>query len=222
MGDSAGAGLVLSVLQTLRSTNGVLGLPAGAALVSPWCDLTHSFPSVNLNQDYDILPPYSFIHRPSLCWPPPIPNGETPIPPPWPSEPLTSTHQLADPLDAGPSTPLVLQMTDEVLEIRSTQVQLYAPNHLLAHPLVSPAGGDLKGLCPLLIICSDKESLRDEGIFIAHQAAGRDVRKRDAIEEKYPEAFSAAREQVWKAGTVHLQVYDGELICSLCACPYSC
>ena len=46
-GDSAGAGLCVSLLTVLRD----LGkpLPAGAVLISPWVDLTHSFPSVMEN-----------------------------------------------------------------------------------------------------------------------------------------------------------------------------
>ena len=46
-GDSAGGGLSLALLQVLRDSG--LPLPAGAFLISPWCDLTHSFPSVHVN-----------------------------------------------------------------------------------------------------------------------------------------------------------------------------
>lgn len=46
-GGSAGGGLVLALLQVLRDVG--LPLPAGAVLVSPWTDLTHSFPSVFTN-----------------------------------------------------------------------------------------------------------------------------------------------------------------------------
>lgn len=46
-GDSAGAGLCLSVLTVLRDM--AVPLPAGAVLISPWVDLTHSFPSVMQN-----------------------------------------------------------------------------------------------------------------------------------------------------------------------------
>lgn len=46
-GDSAGGGLCVSLLTVLRD----LGkpLPAGGVLISPWVDLTHSFPSVMEN-----------------------------------------------------------------------------------------------------------------------------------------------------------------------------
>jgi hypothetical protein len=46
-GDSAGGGITLALLQVLRDTG--LPLPAGGILVSPWCDLTHSFPSIHTN-----------------------------------------------------------------------------------------------------------------------------------------------------------------------------
>ncbi|KAI0637973.1 alpha/beta-hydrolase [Trametes polyzona] len=66
-GDSAGAALCLTVLTVLRD----LGLPqpAGAVLISPWVDLTHSFPSVTKNTETDIIPPHGFIHKPSPLWP---------------------------------------------------------------------------------------------------------------------------------------------------------
>lgn len=46
-GDSAGGGLSLALLQVIRDS----GLPAsaGGILISPWCDLSHSFPSVHTN-----------------------------------------------------------------------------------------------------------------------------------------------------------------------------
>lgn len=46
-GDSAGGGLTLALLQVLRDAD--LPMPAGGALISPWCDLTHSFPSIHTN-----------------------------------------------------------------------------------------------------------------------------------------------------------------------------
>ncbi|KAH9927178.1 alpha/beta-hydrolase [Epithele typhae] len=66
-GDSAGASLCLAALAVLRD----LGLPqpAGAVLISPWVDLTHSFPSVMNNTATDIIPPHGFIHKPSPLWP---------------------------------------------------------------------------------------------------------------------------------------------------------
>jgi hypothetical protein len=63
-----------------------------AVLISPWCDLTHSFPSILQNTKTDIIrklvfslgiafagnyvdtiveAPYGFIYKPSVLWPPP-------------------------------------------------------------------------------------------------------------------------------------------------------
>ncbi|PWZ00471.1 alpha/beta-hydrolase [Testicularia cyperi] len=66
-GDSAGGGLTLALLTVIRDMN--LPAPAGAVLISPWCDLTHSFPSILENTETDIIPPYGFIHKPSTLWP---------------------------------------------------------------------------------------------------------------------------------------------------------
>lgn len=48
-GDSAGGGLSLALLQVIRDSG--LPAPAGGVLISPWCDLTHSFPSVHANTE---------------------------------------------------------------------------------------------------------------------------------------------------------------------------
>ncbi|KAK0468142.1 uncharacterized protein EV420DRAFT_1503082 [Desarmillaria tabescens] len=66
-GDSAGGGLSLSVLTILRDMG--LPSPAGAILISPWVDLTHSFPSVMNNTDTDIIPSHGFLAKPSTLWP---------------------------------------------------------------------------------------------------------------------------------------------------------
>jgi acetyl esterase/lipase len=48
-GDSAGGGLSLALLQVIRDSG--LPAPAGGVLISPWCDFTHSFPSIFTNTD---------------------------------------------------------------------------------------------------------------------------------------------------------------------------
>ncbi|KAG8806396.1 hypothetical protein FRC17_005038, partial [Serendipita sp. 399] len=69
-GDSAGGGLALALLQVIRDAG--LPPPAGGVLISPWCDLTHSFPSIHTNTVTDILPATGLsMHKPSLLWPPP-------------------------------------------------------------------------------------------------------------------------------------------------------
>ncbi len=56
MGDSAGAGLIVSLLVIIWEMG--LPMPAGASLVSPWVDLTHSMPSVGGWDEQDYIPPY--------------------------------------------------------------------------------------------------------------------------------------------------------------------
>ncbi|KAI0827909.1 alpha/beta-hydrolase [Trametes gibbosa] len=69
-GDSAGGGLCIALLQVIRDSG--LPAPSGAVLISPWCDLTHSFPSIHLNTATDIIPQYGLsFHKPSTLWPPP-------------------------------------------------------------------------------------------------------------------------------------------------------
>ncbi|KAJ7180300.1 alpha beta-hydrolase [Mycena crocata] len=66
-GDSAGGGLCLSVLSIIRDLG--LPMPAGCVLISPWVDLTHSFPSVMQNTETDIIPQHGFLAKPSTLWP---------------------------------------------------------------------------------------------------------------------------------------------------------
>lgn len=65
-GDSAGGGMVLSILVTLRDQG--VPLPAGAILISPWVDLTHSFPSLSEDDKMDYIPAHGFLHKPSMSW----------------------------------------------------------------------------------------------------------------------------------------------------------
>ncbi|TFK23134.1 alpha/beta-hydrolase [Coprinopsis marcescibilis] len=72
-GDSAGGGLSLALLQVIRDAG--LPPPAGGLLISPWCDLTHSFPSIHLNTKTDVMPECGLsFHKPSTLWPPPSPD----------------------------------------------------------------------------------------------------------------------------------------------------
>lgn len=48
-GDSAGGGLCVTLMTVLRDMG--IAMPAGAVLISPWVDLTHSFPSVMENSN---------------------------------------------------------------------------------------------------------------------------------------------------------------------------
>ncbi|KAF4554385.1 Alpha/beta hydrolase fold-containing protein 3 [Elsinoe fawcettii] len=188
MGDSAGAGMVLSVLVTLRDQG--VPLPAGAVLISPWVDLTHSFPSVSGEGKLDYIPAHGFHHRPSVAWPPPneeeqrdlrkqadlakdktaAKNKE--------EEAVTGTKvqpehpDMPEHREPAPNPPALSINLDGKHITLIDQIQIYAANTLLSHPLVSPAlQPSLGGLPPLLIQVGGGELLRDEQVYIAHKAA---------------------------------------------------
>ncbi|KAG8712777.1 hypothetical protein FRC11_014217 [Ceratobasidium sp. 423] len=94
------------------------------------------------------------------------------------------------------------------LELRS-QIQVYATNEQLTHPLVSPLlHGSLGGLCPLYIVAGDGEVLRDEVIYLAHRASNpTEFPLREELLARGQQRQVAER---WTEGTpVHLQVLDG-------------
>ena len=63
-------------------------------------------------------------------------------------------------------------MLDGKLVVIKDQIQMYATNQLVSHPLVSPVlQPSLGGLPPLLILTGGGEMLRDEQIYLAHKAA---------------------------------------------------
>ncbi|KZT72301.1 alpha/beta-hydrolase [Daedalea quercina L-15889] len=249
-GDSAGGGLTLALLQVIRDSG--LPLPAGAVLISPWCDLTHSFPSVHINNATDVLPPYGLsFHKPSTLWPPPpndltaevqnsirtrirefvhvgpssVPVMSTPsspsslaTPPARPSHEirtasgetvnLGSTAHLPPLPTTGVRDQAITFVTEkgETLRIEQ-QVQLYCPNYLVAHPLISPVVGYLGGLPPLLIIASEKEVIRDEIFYIAHKAAYPDkFMVKGGARDMYPALVGI--ESRYGPTKVHLQVWD--------------
>ncbi|KAJ3982298.1 hypothetical protein F5890DRAFT_1416004 [Lentinula detonsa] len=267
-GDSAGGGLTLALLQVLRDTS--LPLPAGGILISPWCDLTHSFPSIHTNTATDVIPPYGLsLHKPSTLWPPPdeelagrvrtglrqrvraVFKGEADpnasvltfgLGTSQPNLSTSGTNANTDPpssgdapdnmpINVGATTPLPLPNSSatnanpfdsnsahesivfqaqngEILSIQQ-QIQLYTTNALLGHPLVSPALGYLGGLPPLMVIVSDKEVLRDEGIYMAHKAAHPEQFPiRDTTRALYPALNGIEERFAGKATPVHLQVYD--------------
>ncbi|CAE6468262.1 unnamed protein product [Rhizoctonia solani] len=312
-GDSAGGGMTLALLQIIRDAG--LPAPAGGVLISPWCDLTHSFPSVLVNNATDIIPPYGLsLHKPSTLWPPPsdeltaelrgrmtrrlrevvkqgksrlglgndsevdlaklvaessrkadetkranhhhhhhrwwkrkdhetttargnsvvgVSEGAT-LTPTWqkpelpdmtaepasaePEEiPLPPSPMSPDPprlkvpkrqATVDPSKgPIEIEIDGQMKTVRS-QIQFYAQNHQLTHPLVSPALGYLGGLPPLFVLASDKEVLRDEIIYIAHKAAHPD---RYPVKPETKELLHSLKDiesKGYEPTKVHLQVYD--------------
>jgi acetyl esterase/lipase len=249
-GDSAGGGMVLSMLVTLRDRG--LPLPAGAILISPWVDLTHSFPSVAGNNELDYIPPHGFLQRPSEAWPPPNSDDMEHIAMHAVEQlvktemPRHSTHmerkQAHDDAvqgfsvdhepsnlhpKANPNNPagnpgvhvvpgntipndnvnLSIMIDGNMVEIKD-QIQMYATNQLISHPLVSPVlQPSLGGLPPLLIQTGGGEMLRDEQIYLAHKAANPSkYPPGDAYLDEYPEARDIIKK--WKPTDVQLQVWD--------------
>ncbi|BGO98031.1 Alpha/Beta hydrolase fold [Rhodotorula toruloides] len=188
-GDSAGGGLALSLLVLLRDLG--LPMPAGATLISPWVDLAHSFPSVGGSGEGDYIPPNGFIYRPDIVWPPP----------PSPSQRLSQVLVGEEHLAA--------QGLDIRVEI-DEQVQMYAHNRLLDHPLVSPVNqGSLGGLPPLYICCGGSELLHDEIIYIAHKAANpHSYPPAQRVFTQYP-SQRAHYDTHYPPTKVQLQVFDG-------------
>ncbi|KUI53122.1 hypothetical protein VP1G_00379 [Cytospora mali] len=215
-GDSAGGGMVLSMLVTLRDQG--IPLPAGAVLISPWCDLTHSFPSVAGEAPFDYIPQSGFHQKPSPAWPPPgddelrelkrmallekqkkqsSSKGKEPA-----SEETSPTE---DDIANSSATHLTVEIDGKTIVIEE-QIQMYTTNELLSHPLVSPVmQPTLGGLPPLLIMVGGGEILRDEQIYIAHKCANphKYLPPESTLDDK-------ARVQIqnYKPTDVQLQVWD--------------
>ncbi|KAI9650857.1 hypothetical protein NHQ30_000892 [Ciborinia camelliae] len=242
-GDSAGGGMVLSMLVIMRDTG--IPLPAGAVLISPWVDLTHSFPSVAEDNPLDYIPAHGFHQRPSAAWPPPNADDIRAMERGLGKDhgKFSSRQVEADAVQgfhvdrhppsgtknntaaAGPSSDnnsvpqantvpgfgrrLSIMIDGELVVIKD-QIQMYATNQQLSHPLVSPVlQPSLGGLPPLLILTGGGEMLRDEQIYIAHKAAN---------PTRYPpgdtfldsDIHNDARSEInrWKPTDVQLQVWD--------------
>ncbi|KAF8309400.1 alpha/beta-hydrolase [Clavulina sp. PMI_390] len=223
-GDSAGGNLALTLLTVIRDAG--LPSPAGGVLISPWVDLTHSFPSVMDNTATDILTPHGFIHEPSPLWP---------LPPKDSQSHILAIPTVADEAgrlntssaDSSSGSGIRLELSPEgasavgldakegvesiTAEIRS-QIQLYATNEQLSHPLVSPLlNPSLGGLPPLYILAGDGECLRDEIIYLAHRAAQPQVYSLSErpTEGNWSYGKGGKVEHDGKTTNVRLQVFDG-------------
>lgn len=170
-----------SMLVTIRDQE--LPLPAGAILISPWVDLTHSFPSLVDDDSFDFLPAHGFMQRPSVSWPPPNEDELNDIIQEAEAEASQNKRPTQHEDQSGPGYSelrsnisshiknLTIELDDEVVVIKD-QIHMYTTNQLLSHPLVSPVlQPSLGGLPPLLIVTGGGEVLRDEQIYLAHKAA---------------------------------------------------
>jgi hypothetical protein len=106
-----------------------------------------------------------------------------------------------------PSESFTIQIADTLYQIKS-QIQIYATNNNLTHPLVSPVNAYLGGLPPLYIMAGDKEVLRDEILFLAHKAVHPDrYPLRPDLRAMNP-LMDGIKERFPNPTQVHLQVYD--------------
>ncbi|KAH8985532.1 lipase/ esterase [Lactarius akahatsu] len=231
-GDSAGGGLSLALLQIIRDSG--LPAPAGGVLISPWCDLNHSFPSVLSNTDTDVIPSTGLcLHKPSPLWPPPSNDvssrvhnglrksivdvyrrskgaGRTPQAsrPSDPDDVVPESPTTSGPMNVGSTASPTPPEFPRFIEVPQ-QVQLYAPNGLLRHPLVSPALSYLGGLPPLFFTAGDREVLRDEIIYTAHRAAHPE---RFPVPSDTKDLYQPFKdddfEKHMRPTSVHIQVYD--------------
>ena len=239
-----------SMLVTIRDQG--LPLPAGAILISPWVDLTHSFPSLNGDSRHDYIPAHGFLHKPSAAWPPPNADDMQEIAlhavekvveeglPRKSSQadrqkvtqaavqvfsenydsqylhPVESQHKPVGTKGAGarPGSVILgtghdlsIMLDDKLVYIRD-QIQMYASNQLISHPLVSPVlAPSLGGLPPLLILVGGGELLRDEQIYLAHKAANPSkYPPSEAFLEEHPEARDIIHQ--YKPTDVQLQVWN--------------
>ncbi|KAL8990293.1 MAG: hypothetical protein Q9169_008158 [Polycauliona sp. 2 TL-2023] len=245
-----GARVLARVLVILRDRG--IPLPAGAILISPWVDLTHSFPSVAGDASHDYIPAHGFLSRPSAAWPPPNSDDmeqialhavEKVVGEGMPRKSTQQERQTArneavqgfsveDKLEhlepeANPHNPagtdrggnrpgntipgyghdLSIMLDGKFITVKD-QIQMYATNQLISHPLVSPVlQPSLGGLPPLLILTGGGEMLRDEQIYLAHKAANpAKYPPGEAYMKEYPEAADIIAR--YKPTDVQLQVWD--------------
>lgn len=169
MGDSAGGGLCMSLLNYLnlytRHPNGdlLIPMPQGAVLYSPWVDLSCSSNSWEENKDLDWLPPNaSDIH--SML-------GSELVHPVYSYCLGEDVHRPLTVL-----SPTSSQTFTTVFSYQ-THVNMYesrrdAVERFVRHPLVSPIYAEsFKGLPPILIQAGECEVLRDESIALAYKYA---------------------------------------------------
>ncbi|KAF5027295.1 hypothetical protein F66182_589 [Fusarium sp. NRRL 66182] len=231
-GDSAGGGMVMSLLCVLRDQG--LPLPAGAILISPWVDLTHSFPSVSGEAPMDYIPQAGFHHKPSKAWPPPNEDDvamlreealkkqknetkKTPskhelkgkqqghVEKKETSDTSSRSNWINGGIPINPDKLLSVNIDGQLVKLKD-QIQMYTTNELLAHPLVSPVmQPTLGGLPPLLIMVGGGEILRDEQIYLAHKCAN-PAKYAPPDEALTPEG--KAKLEQYKPTDVQLQVWD--------------
>lgn len=123
--------------------------------------------------------------------------------------PSVGFHYRPSPAWPPPPGDSITVEIDGKQKVLDEQIQLYCPNTLLTHPLVSTINnGSLGGLCPLYITGGSAELLRDEVTYIAHKAANPQQYLPSPVTlEEYPE--QAALVDKYPPTRVHLQIFEG-------------
>jgi hypothetical protein len=128
------------------------------------------------------------MHKPSLLWPPPgeVESKEVRED----IRPRLGDKERFHSVDLGASTSASSVVGGKILNVvgeqnqrvegkeplvMESQIQFYAPNNLLPHPLISPCRAYLGGLPPLFFIASDHEVLRDEIIYTCVSSLHRSI-----------------------------------------------
>ncbi|TPX66344.1 hypothetical protein SpCBS45565_g04527 [Spizellomyces sp. 'palustris'] len=160
MGDSAGGGLAMALLNYLnlylRTPTGAhqVPLPGGSVLLSPWVDLTFTSHSWRSNAQYDWLPGNACdIHSPV--------SENVPHP----------VYMYLYGQDCSrPVSYLSLLSSSQNTKHDAANVVRDTAERFVRHPLVSPIfAEDLHGLPPMLIQAGDAEVLRDESLALAYK-----------------------------------------------------
>ncbi|KAF9886999.1 hypothetical protein FE257_010615 [Aspergillus nanangensis] len=212
-GDSAGGGMALSLLVIIRDQG--LPLPAGAVLISPWVDLTHSFPSIVADNPGDYLPSCGFRHKPSSAWPPP--NSDELV-----SMKKSLGKKAAKVIDVDRLAPpphghdqasargysIHGSIASDTADARKHPLERSEPNDISVPIDGQTVEPSLGGLPPLQVLVGGGEMLRDEQIYVAHKAADPTAYPPS---DKYLDEYDPKREILHKhPGTyVQLQVWDG-------------
>ena len=117
------------------------------------------------------------------------------------------SHTQSDNPAIGLNSFLSITINGNVIEIKD-QIQIYAANHLITHPLVSPVlQPTLGGLPPLLIQVGGGELLRDEQIYLAHKAAA-PLSYLPAPSAHLSAEFISSQAARYRPTNVQLQVWD--------------
>ncbi|KAJ3012622.1 hypothetical protein HKX48_006184 [Thoreauomyces humboldtii] len=162
MGDSAGGGLALCLLNYLnlylRSAAGELlvPMPGAGVLLSPWVDLTFTSHSWRSNDRFDWLPSAARnIHTPIA---PAVPHPVQML--------LYGEHCTASKQHRAAMSQVVSEKTVP----DDTTITEDAVETFVRHPLVSPIFAEtLKGLPPILVQAGEAEVLRDDSLALAYR-----------------------------------------------------